>query len=254
MDGSPLTITPIGVKRPPTMPFRISAKNLGHLALPDHCPRCFWLQARCGWKMPFAFFPGIFSSIDSYSKRVTNLHNALYSQNPLWLGVLGDLGQPIPVPHHTKFKLIDPETDILLTGVPDEMLQAVDGSITILDYKTARYTGHQDALLPIYQAQLNGYALIAESLGLGKVSGLALVYYEPVTGINSENLASVVQENGFSMGFTANILPVEVDRTMIPPLLQKAKALFDLPSPPEGRKGCRDCAALYRLMNMVALL
>jgi len=25
-------------------PFRISAKNLGELALPDFCPRCFWLK------------------------------------------------------------------------------------------------------------------------------------------------------------------------------------------------------------------
>ena len=43
--------------------IRISAKNLGKLALPDHCPRCFWLQLRIGFKLPFQVFPGIFSSL-----------------------------------------------------------------------------------------------------------------------------------------------------------------------------------------------
>jgi hypothetical protein len=51
--------------------LRISAKNLGALALPDFCPRCFWLKSRTK-VLPFQIFPGIFSSIDSYTKRVVH--------------------------------------------------------------------------------------------------------------------------------------------------------------------------------------
>ena len=51
----------------------ISAKHLGNINLPDFCPRCFWLKMHTGWKLPYQTFPGIFSSIDSYTKKVTNL-------------------------------------------------------------------------------------------------------------------------------------------------------------------------------------
>ncbi len=52
--------------------FRISAKNRGELAFPDFCPRCFWLRTKAKNKLPFQIFPGIFSSIDAYTKRVVH--------------------------------------------------------------------------------------------------------------------------------------------------------------------------------------
>jgi len=51
--------------------LRISAKDLGELAKPDFCPRCFWLK-RHAKPLPFQIFPGIFSSIDSYTKKVVH--------------------------------------------------------------------------------------------------------------------------------------------------------------------------------------
>ena len=50
------------------------------------------------------------------------------------------------VPHHTKYCIVDEETNILLTGVPDEVFLCEDGSFAIIDYKTARYTAHQNNL------------------------------------------------------------------------------------------------------------
>jgi len=52
--------------------FRISAKTLGELALPDFCPRCFWLKLHAK-HLPLQIFPGIFSSIDAYTKRVVHV-------------------------------------------------------------------------------------------------------------------------------------------------------------------------------------
>lgn len=43
------------------MALRISAKNLGHLALPDACPRCFWIQTY--FKLPHQIYLGIFCSL-----------------------------------------------------------------------------------------------------------------------------------------------------------------------------------------------
>jgi len=51
--------------------FHISAKTLGELALPDFCPRCFWLKLHAK-HIPYQIFPGIFSSIDAYTTRVVH--------------------------------------------------------------------------------------------------------------------------------------------------------------------------------------
>lgn len=54
------------------MPLQISGKDLGALALWHSCPRCFWIQRRA--KLPWQIFPGIFSSIDSCSKKAVHAH------------------------------------------------------------------------------------------------------------------------------------------------------------------------------------
>ena len=59
--------------------------------------------------------------------------------------------------------------------------------------------------------QLNGYALIFEKLGLGKVGGLGLVYYEPQGDAPTGKLLTVVRENGFVMPFKAYLKRVELD-------------------------------------------
>lgn len=227
--------------------FQISAKNLGVLALPNACERCFWLKAHAG-RLPFQIFPGIFSSIDAYSKRVTGLHHAKFGQIPGWLGCGG---VPVPVPHHTKFRVFDPQSGIVLTGVPDELLRSDEG-LAILDYKTARFTDTQDELLPLYVAQINAYAFIAESLGMGPVVGMGLVYYEPVTDIGKGDLRRVLLKDGFKMAFKAKVLPVQRDEALIPGLLARAKAIVEQPAPQQAQGGCRDCEAVERLMGLLA--
>jgi len=91
--------------------LRISAKNLGRLNLPDQCPRCSWLQIKSGFKFPYQIFPGIFSSIDLFSKEITNVSFQEHRCIPRWFSEFGKLGQPIAVPHHSKFRFHDDKTD-----------------------------------------------------------------------------------------------------------------------------------------------
>lgn len=180
--------------------IRISAKNLGAFALPDFCPRCGWIKLHCP-NLPFQIFPGIFNSIDSYSKKITNLHFAKHNKTPVWLSDFGEIGNPIKAPQHSKFNILDEETAILLTGSPDEMLRKSDGSHFIIDYKTAKFTGTQDELFPMYEAQLNAYAYIGDRCGFKPVVGLGLVYYEPLTDITTDEINSFLLDKGFSMHF-----------------------------------------------------
>jgi hypothetical protein len=231
--------------------IKISAKNLGALALPGFCPRCFWITMHCS-KLPFQIFPGIFSSIDSYTKKVTNLHYERHSLLPSWLESFGGRSKPVKVPHHSKFKILDKETDIVLNGMPDEILQKEDGSFLILDYKTAKYTYAQDSLLPLYQVQLNAYAYIGRRNGFDPIAGLVLVYMEPQTELSVDNLDSIMQDDGFVMGFGGHIREIELnDENMIPPLLKEVRKIYDQPASPKGNTGCKDCLLLDELVNLI---
>jgi len=140
----------------------------------------------------------------------------------------------------------------LLTGTPDELLRLPNGWLHILDYKTARYTEGQDDLLPMYRTQLNAYALNAEKLDMGKVVGLALMYFEPQTDIKAEGVDGVVKKDGFDLRFQATVVKIDLDLQTIPTLLKEARRIFDLPKPPEGRAGCRDCQLVERMTNLLS--
>ena len=230
--------------------MRISAKTLGILALPDSCPRCFWMRAKLGWKSPWAIMPGIFSSIDSFSKRAILAYFEKHGHFPPWIaGRWADV-RPLESLHHSTFRLTDPETGIVLTGVPDLMLGLPRRRLAILDLKTARFSDHQDFLLPMYQIQLVGYAMIAESLGMGTVEALGLVYGEPPANDDNTGLDALVDDVGFSMPFKATAMPIKLDRALIPPLLRRAKTLLEMENPPAPGEGCKECRLIEELARI----
>lgn len=231
--------------------LRISAKDLGALALPGFCPRCFWISRHAS-RLPFQIFPGIFSSIDSYSKKITARYFESHQELVHWFAQQGLAGEPVKVPHHSKFNVLDEETAILLTGMPDEILRLADGSYAILDYKTAKFTANQDSLMPMYDVQLNVYGYIGERLEFNPVSRLLLIYYEPVTDITAHEIDLLVHDHGFQMGFLGKPLEIRRDAGRIPPLLKRVREIVDLPRPPQGREGCADCRALNELVGLLA--
>lgn len=235
-------------KEPAMTQLRISAKTLGALALPSFCPRCFWLKMKLGNKLPWAMFPGIFSSIDSFTKNLVYGYFEANDVLPRWLDPTGELGRPIPCPGSQRFFVDDPATGIRLTGAADAIIRTLDGEYLILDFKTARYSRHQDELLPMYQVQLNGYAYIAQRTGLNPVTGIGLVYCEPVTKLTEEQLAAVVKSDGFFMPFKVKGVALPLDpEAIIPRLLRKAKDILDLDRPPQAAEGCSDCQRLAAL-------
>ena len=76
--------------------IKISAKNLGYTALADFCPRCYWLRIKSNWKLPYQSFPGIFSSIDAYTKYCGHHIIDAHQQNPIkqlpaWMLEIGEI-------------------------------------------------------------------------------------------------------------------------------------------------------------------
>jgi hypothetical protein len=231
-----------------TAPLRISAKTLGSVALPGFCPRCFWIQMHAEG-IPYQIFPGIFSSIDAYGKRLVHGRFDRHGGPPPWLAPLGDIKGYLPPPHFSKFNVVDDKTSIQLTGTPDGILLLADGSHLIVDYKTAKFTATQDELFPMYEAQLNAYAYIGERRGLAPVSGLALVYTEPVTDEKAAHTETNVTQQGFRMDFSAHLLLVKIIPELVPRLLRTARKVYDLPQAPERVPNCEDCELLDGLLK-----
>ncbi len=229
--------------------IRISAKNLGKLSMPDCCPRCFWLQLKMGFRLPYQIFPGIFSSLDSYQKQCIHLFYEKHGRLPVWIAKLGDLVRPVPVLHHSKFQYLDRKTNVLLTGTPDDIYARADGSLLIVDFKTAKFTGNQDRLHPVYVTQLNCYALINEKMELGMVSGLALVYFEPET--ERIDVDERIRDAGFDLGFAAHTVMVEMNLGQIPWLLQRTREIFDLDAAPTPAPGCKDCELVEAIRKLL---
>jgi len=69
---------------------------------------------------------------------------------PPWLSEIGGARGYLNPPHYTKFSILDRRTNVVLRGTPDGILVMQDGSHLIVDYKTAKFTAHQDELFPMY--------------------------------------------------------------------------------------------------------
>ena len=230
--------------------MRISAKDLGWLAVDDFCPRCFWIE-RHAKGLPYQMgFPGIFSSIDAYTKNIVERYFNKNGKLPSWLKEIGEIKRIVAV-KPSDFKVIK-DNDITFTGIPDLIFQRPDNSYGIVDYKTAKYTANQDAFMPVYQIQLNGYAYIAEGTGYRPVNDLYLVYFEPPYKEAYEQITDGhTNGNGFEMPFKPTVHRIKKDTKEIDRLLEKASKIYELGKPPKGLDACKDCERLKGLINMV---
>ena len=255
-------------------PTRISAKVLGELSMPNACPRCFWLKNKCK-PLPYQIFPGIFSSIDSYSKKLVHAAFDHYGHAPAWLPALKSAYRYLKVPHWSKFCRTHKETGIVLSGVPDGIFENIDKTLTIPDYKTAKYTKAQDKLFPMYETQLNGYAWIQNGLTSAQVSALWLFYFQPVTSPTDSmfeknfppetfnlDYKDFVSEgtiwpiskyiaDGFDMQFEVHTVKVDILSDLIDKLLHTAKDILDQVEPPRSLTGCKECAHVTKMYELL---
>ena len=86
----------------------ISATELGSYAGFRFCPRCAWIRMHVR-ALPWQGFPGIFSSIDRYTKQVVTGHLQREGRLPSWMDEVGDTAEHIDPPHWSKFQATDGE-------------------------------------------------------------------------------------------------------------------------------------------------
>jgi hypothetical protein len=231
-------------------PIKISAKNLGYTALADFCPRCYWLRLRTSHKLPFQTFPGIFSSIDAYTKHCVHaIIDRRYGADdilflPSWMQEIGNVTSYEPIPHWSKNLFTDTKSNIILSGIPDDIWVRADGTKAIVDFKTAKKTNNQDVLYPMYEIQNNVYDVL-----FGYHADLYLIYMEPLTEKSAASCNII--DVGFNMGFNAVVVPVVNDRKVVRQALTITRDIYELEKPPESRSGCKDCQMLENVIELL---
>ena len=103
----------------------------------------------------------------------------------------------------------------------------------------------------MYVVQLNGYAYIFEKMGMGKIGGLGLCYYEPQGNAPLDKFDAVLQDDGFVMPFKAHLKKIQLDPGgIVLPLLKEVSKLVGRKKAPGGRGGCRDCEILGKVVGV----
>ena len=233
------------------MSLTISATALGELAQSGFCSRCFWIKRTC--KLPYQTFPGIFSSIDGYIKKVVHRYFQREGQMPSWFPMSDQVAALEEVPHYSKFAATDPRSGVTLRGAPDDVLRLEGSAYHIVDYKTSRLSSAANAMFPSYEVQLNAYAYIGKRTIFSPVSGLSLIYLDPDTDLDSFPGWLDRSEEEFMLGFSAKLRPVALRPDgYIEELLRQAGEIMANDTPPDSAPECRECQNLERLIEVTA--
>jgi hypothetical protein len=190
-------------------------------------------------------FPGVFNDLDGYSKDLAHSWIDRHGTVPPFLKGIGDVTSYVRTFTARQFEMVHAATNILLRGIPDDIVMNGDDIAEVVDYKTARFTPGQDKLYHVYNIQLNVYRLIAESLGLPKVNKLWLIYTQPVVGPKTAEDEALQYDHGFLLKFATHYVEVPIDEQAVHDALAAVRALHDLQICPDALSHCRDCQRLF---------
>ncbi|MEX1015306.1 MAG: PD-(D/E)XK nuclease family protein [Phycisphaeraceae bacterium] len=219
----------------------ISAKKLGWLAQPDFCERCFYMKSHLNWKQPWAMAMPIYMTLDKLQKKfITDVIDAT-GKAPPWMSELGDVVGHIEPPNYRQFFYINSDHGVRVWGNADLIPVMADGSLAIVDLKTAKPKGNLDHLASTYLVQQNAYALAAEYQNLGKVKHLALLYMTAMADGEVSTAPAEGQAGNMVVPFAATLHRLEFKPDLVDDLCGRFRELSERTEMPDAREGCKDC-------------
>lgn len=220
-------------------PIKLSVSLLADLA-ECVCDRCYWLAYRKPAPVP-APMPRVVGDIDRATREAVARCVRRYGRLPDWHPPVGEVRSVLPAQQLTAkvFQRLDRDTEVLLRGRPDVVLELADGSYHIVDYKSSRAPEPAKPAPLRYRVQLNAYAFLARHAGITPVSGLSVVYLE------AGRLLPARHGGYAALAFHAQkrTVPLAPDR-VVPPLLRRAAEILRNPGPPEPHRECKLCREL----------
>ena len=208
------------------MTFSFSPSQL-HTLL--ECPRCMWLKYRAGIERPRGIFPGLPGAIDSLVQQATA--KMAGKQKPPWL--LPGLKEGVIRKGKKRFATRGENWE--LTGTVDDLIIMNDGSVILLDYKTARQAHSQKNSEMYYRAQLDCYSLLLEANGLKVAETAYLVYTTP------DYLQKFGYTDSFGLNFKVTHVHIAVSAQRARDAIGEAVKICLLQKPPQAADSCEYC-------------
>ncbi len=219
-------------------PFKISRSRLEDFL---YCPRCFYLDRRLGVEPPGSPPFNLNIAVDALLKKEFDGYRDTKRPHPLMLQYKIDA---IPFPHtdldiwRSNFKGLQyqcPGTNLIFTGAIDDVWEAPNGDLIVVDYKATSKTGEitlEDEWKVAYKRQMEMYQWLFRRNGF-KVSKTG--YFVYCNGINDAD------EFVDCLKFKTVVLPYEGDDSWVEGVILKAYQCLQLKDIPAGSADCEYC-------------
>jgi len=205
------------------------------------CSRCFYLDRVKGLRRPGRVTYSLNNAVDLLLKREFDHYRMSGTKHP----IMNQNGiDAVPYHHdeidrwrealHGGLQYVDPATNLLLTGAPDDLWVDSTGGIHVVDYKATRHLtqesldeGSQD----FYQRQLEFYSWLLVKMGFSVSTQGFFVVAE--SRIHRHALDHALE-------FDLNLVRHKCDWSWVEPLLPQIKdcLIGDLPSPSSECEYC----------------
>ncbi len=207
------------------------------------CPRCFYLDNKLGTKRPSFPSFNLNIAVDELFKKEFDLYRANQSKHPLCEKYNLEMK---PFAHElldtwrdpfVGIEYREPITNLLVSGGVDDIWQATNGNLVIVDYKSTSKDGTISSLSDSpwdqqYTRQLGVYRWLLENNGFTVEETGYLVY------ANAKKT-----EPGFSdqLVFETTLVPVPTDTNWILPTLESIKTCLESEALPAKGDQCEFC-------------
>lgn len=213
------------------MNYKLSPSSLSLL---EDCPRCFWLHLVKKIHRPGGPFPSLPSGIDLILKKHFDRYRKLGKLPPELErhGVKAKLFDNVALLDAWRNNLrgiqwTDPESDIMLRGAVDEILDK-DGTLIVLDFKTRGFPVKDDTA-EFYQDQIDIYNFLLRKNGFRTADYGYLLFFHP-NAINGTT----------SFLFKTDLATLKIDVRYAEGLFGKAVKVLS-GRMPEASKECQFC-------------
>jgi hypothetical protein len=206
------------------------------------------------FRTPFDLFGGaIFKQMEQAQLAVVAHHLEEKQSLPKEFDPFCDLESQVDFPRHwSKFQHRH-KSGAILYGEPDDICQFSDGTLAVIDHKTANPKNGDDPLFPMYQVQVTGYGYIAEyGLKLGTVSKAGLFYWSADHISAVEDPGKAYKNGRLAMQFVPKPHPIDIDYGLLDKPLKEVARIWKLSTPPDGANQCSDCKKLDALFALDA--
>ena len=233
--------------------LQITPKRLGMICMDSFCPRCFWYLLKLRFKTPFGFGGAIWKNLEQAQIAVMNHMIEKNEGLPKEFAPFQNLVSVVDYPRSWRTFRCRHTSGVTIYGEPDSIYGVDDGSIAVLDQKTAHPKEGADPFLPGYVCQVIGYSYIAQfGLKLGTVSAGGLMYWSAQHPNVVANPGAFYKNGRLSVCFVPHPHAIEIDYSVLDAPLKEALRLWDSSCPPDRAENCQDCRKLDALLQVEA--